>query len=401
MTFGFKNLTIDIYGESHSEKIGVVIRGIPIGETLTLAPAYSLISRRRAGKMPWDTPRKEDDSPLILRGLKQIDDGDKFGAQGGESSLKKGINCNTGAKNCDKSRNISNDRYVVTGDIEACFLNNNVRKADYNVTVPRPSHADYAAFAKDGVIKSGGGRFSGRMTLPLCFAGGIAVEILQNRGISVAAYLAEVGGIKFKSYLDDVSLSLHGIDACLKDKIYSRALPVLDDTNLQAATDKLRLARQSGDSLGGVAECIITGVPAGLLGDALFDGLEGKISSAVFAVPAVKGIEFGRGFGLCGMRGSAANDPFEFDGDKVITSTNNSGGINGGISNGMPILFRAAIKPTPSISKPQRSIDLATGKDVELKIDGRHDVCVAARVAPCIEAAAALAVLDEVYQAEN
>ena len=251
--------------------------------------------------------------------------------------------------------------------ITAVIRNNDAKSKDYSdlMNTPRPSHSDYAAFMKYGTAHDirGGGHFSGRLTAPLCFAGAVCKQILNRHGITAAATIKSIG-----TATDELSM-----------------------------TEEIKAAAADGDSVGGVIECVIDGIPAGL-GEPMFDGLENKIAQAVFAVPAVKGIEFGSGFNGTKLRGSENNDVYYIDNDTVRTVTNNNGGITGGLSNGMPLIFRAAIKPVPSISKPQKTIDLRTMTDTELTISGRHDSCIVPRAVPCIEAAAMIAVLDLFYE---
>ena len=359
----FQNLKIEIYGESHAPEIGVIIGGIPDGTELTLDRVYELLERRKSHGEAWATPRKEDDIPEIVRGLSKHGDG----------------------------------TYTVQGEIEIKIVNKNVRAKDYanTATVPRPSHADYAAYVKDGRISTGGGRFSGRMTAPLCIAGGIAQELLAGAGVRVAAYISEIAGVKGASYKDSKEIALNGISEEREKEIKSSPFPLLDSAVREDMQSRIKEASRDGDSVGGVIECVVTGMEAGLLGDALFEGLESKIAYAVYGVPAVKGVEFGSGFALAEMRGSEANDCFEVKDGNVVTSSNNNGGINGGITNGMPVLLRVAVKPTPSISRTQMSVDLASMTETELKICGRHDACIVPRAVPCIESAVSLAILDE------
>ena len=248
--------------------------------------------------------------------------------------------------------------------IRAEIKNRDVRSSDYdNVrNVPRPGHADYAARVKygDGYDMAGGGPFSGRMTAPLCAAGALAIGLLSKNGITVHAKPVEIGGVS------------GGIDA-MKEAIEG--------------------AKADGDSVGGVVECVADGLPAGV-GGPLFGGMEGLISSAVFAIPAVKGIEFGAGFAAARMRGSENNDPFAVENGMVVTTKNDHGGILGGITSGAPLVFRAAFKPTPSIAKEQDSVDLSTLENVKLTVKGRHDPCVVLRAVPAVEAACAIAILD-------
>ena len=251
--------------------------------------------------------------------------------------------------------------------ITAVIHNNDVKSIDYGdlINTPRPSHSDYAAFMKYGNAHDirGGGHFSGRLTAPLCFAGAVCKQILQRHGITTAARIKSIG-----TATDELSMM-----------------------------EEIKTAAADGDSVGGVIECVINGIPAGL-GEPMFDGLENKISQAVFAVPAVKGIEFGSGFDGTKLRGSSNNDVYYINNDTVRTVTNNNGGITGGLSNGMPIIFRAAIKPVPSISKPQKTVDLRTMTDTIITISGRHDSCIVPRALPCIESAAMIAVLDLFYE---
>jgi len=340
-------LDIKIFGASHEKSVGLELSGIPKGEQINLDELQLFIDRRKPSDSVFSTKRKESDKINILSGITENrTDGSVIGAE---------------------------------------ILNIDSKSADYaeNMYIPRPSHADYASYIKYGRIFPGGGRFSGRMTAPLVIAGGIIKQILARRGIVIISYISEIGKIKGLTY---------------RKKLIS---PSYSTTNFPAPLaakkmlDEIKAAAESGDSIGGVIETIIYGLQAGLGGE-LFDGLEGKISSLVFGIPAVKGIQFGGGFLLSNMRGSTANDPFALKDDKIITASNHSGGISGGVSNGMPITFRVAIKPTPSISLPQKSVDLRTMKEAELIIKGRHDACIAPRAVPCIESAAAIAIYDEI-----
>lgn len=359
----FKHLKVDIYGESHAPEIGVKIGGIPVGCELTLKCVKNLLSRRQSSAGVWSTPRKEADEPVILSGLEKSDCG-----------------------------------YTVSGEINICIKNANVRPDDYKniAVVPRPSHADYAAYARDGKISGGGGRFSGRMTAPLCIAGGIAQELLDSIGIRVCAYISSIGDVEGASYKTVERVALHGISSDEENRIKTSSFALLDESFYAQMEDCIKAAASSGDSVGGTVDCVIQGVDAGMLGDAMFDGLEGKIAYAVYAIPAVKGMEFGAGFDIAKLRGSEANDPFAISDSRVETLTNNSGGINGGISNGMPITLRAAFRPTPSIALKQRSVNLEDGTECELNVKGRHDSCIVPRAVPCIESAVSLALLDEI-----
>lgn len=356
----FDIIDVKIYGESHSAEIGGILSGVPAGETFDTEHVKDFAARRKSGKYLFSTPRREDDE-AVWEGCTPLDNG----------------------------------IMRTDGIIRARIFNRNVRPSDYSYALtPRPSHADYCAFVKDGAnaAKSGGGRFSGRMTAPLVALGGVAKQLLEKRGIRVAAYIGELAGVKGKSYRDGVP-SYEEAVACLDSP-----LPML--ASVEEAAKKAKAAAERGDSVGGVVECVIYGVPAGL-GDALFDGLESKISSVVFAIPAVKGVEFGAGFALADMTGSTANDPFAVRDGKVVTLTNNAGGINGGITNGMPVTFRAVFRPTPSIALPQKTVNLADMTETEITVKGRHDATVVPRAVAAVEAAAALALLDEVLLDES
>ena len=325
-----KNVKISIFGQSHSAAIGVVIDGLPAGIKLDQEKLQSFLDRRAPGQSRYTTARKEGDRPEFLSGLV---DGTTCGAP-----------------------------------LAAVIRNTNTRSSDYdNIRdVPRPGHADYTAHIKYGGFEdvSGGGHFSGRLTAPLCVAGGIALQILEQKGVSVSASILEIGG--------------------------SREDPF----------GKIEEARREGDSVGGVIQCTAEGLPPGI-GEPMFDGLENRIAQAVFAIPAVKGIEFGRGFEAARLRGSENNDQFCYDGERVRTRTNNHGGILGGISSGMPVVFRVAIKPTPSISIEQDSISYSWEENVRIAVRGRHDPCIVPRAVPCVEAACALAIYDLMLEGEK
>jgi len=328
-TYG-KNIKISIFGQSHCPAIGVSIDGLPAGITIDFNELEMFMQRRAPGKGKHTSSRKETDEPEFISGL--ID------------------NTTCGA--------------VLT----AIIRNKDIRPSDYDniKDIPRPSHADFAAYAKYGKAHDfrGGGAFSGRLTAPLCLAGGICMQLLKKKGIGIAAHIIQIGNV------------------------------ITGEKMLQAIEE----ARQAGDSLGGIIECVVTGMPAGV-GEPMFDGMENRIASVVFGIPAVKGIEFGNGFAAAGLKGSENNDAFVIDKTDtqspcIKTQTNNHGGILGGITSGMPLVFRAAIKPTPSIAIEQDSVNLSNMTPVKLKIKGRHDPCIVPRAVPCIEAAAAIAVYD-------
>lgn len=351
-----KNIKLTIYGGSHSDKIGMTLSGIPSGEKISTDTLYDLMKRRAPGQNAYSTARREPDIPVFLSGL----DGD-----------------------------------ITNGDtIEAVIYNTSQRSSDYSSVndIPRPSHADFCAIKKYGtdVDLRGGGMFSGRLTAPMCIAGGICMQILQRAGIHICAHISRIADITDKS-LDSTGL-------CTDDmqKLQTYDFPTLDPEIGRCMRDEIEKARADGDSVGGIIECGAIGLPVGL-GEHMFDGVEGRISQIMFGIPAVKGIEFGLGFGSSYIRGSQNNDCFYTNGTDIKTLTNNCGGILGGMTDGMPLIFRVAFKPTPSIAKPQQSVSLSRMENVELRIQGRHDPCIVPRAVPVVEAACALALLDLLY----
>ena len=351
-TFGDK-IKISIFGESHGNGIGVVIDGLPAGEKIDMDAVHEQMARRAPGRDKTATPRKESDLPKVLSGML----GDTL----------------TGAPLC------------------AVIENTNTRSQDYGnlLSKPRPGHSDYTAFVKYRASNDirGGGHFSGRITAPIVFAGAVCRQLLEKKGVKIAAHIERIGNVTDKRF-DSVK-----INSDLVKRLSNSSFALIDTEKEAAMRAEVEAARLDRDSVGGVVECAVTGLPVGI-GEPMFDGVEGTIAKAVFGVPAVKGIEFGAGFELAKMRGSASNDPFRYENGSVVTETNNCGGILGGITDGMPVIFRAAIKPTPSISRPQKTVDLQTGENAELEIHGRHDPCIVPRAVPVIEAAAAIAVLN-------
>jgi len=321
-----RKLKLSIFGQSHSPAIGVNIDGLPAGIKLDMEKLQSFLQRRSPGKSDVSTARIEEDIPEILSGL--VD----------------GVTCGA--------------------PLAIIIRNTDTRSSDYKKfrDIPRPSHADYSAHIKFGGFQdvSGGGHFSGRLTAPLCIAGGICMQILHELGITLRARILQIGEVR-------------GTDEEMMLEILA--------------------AKEKGDSVGGIIECQATGLPVGL-GDPIFDGIENRIAGIIFGIPGVKGIEFGSGFEGAARRGSENNDSFYMDGETVKTHTNHSGGILGGITNGMPVLFRVALKPTPSIGLEQNSVDLSRSENTTLIIKGRHDPCIVPRAVPCVEAAAAIALYD-------
>ncbi len=345
-----KNIKISVFGQSHSEAIGVVIDGLPAGFTLDMEKISSFMARRAPGNNAFSTARKEADKPEIMSGL--VD------------------NTTCGAPLCALIRN-TNTRSQDYSDLKDC---------------PRPAHADYAASVRyDGFNDiAGGGHFSGRLTAPLCFAGAVCMQILESRNINIKAHIYSVKDVK------DAPFDLVNITG---EDIASKEFPVIDDNAGKLMQEVILSAKEQGDSVGGIIECAVTGVPAGF-GDPMFDGVENIIAKNIFGIPAVKGIEFGNGFDCTTLYGSENNDSYTVIDGKIVTTTNNSGGITGGITTGMPIVFRTAIKPTPSIAKEQDSVSLSEMKDKKLTIHGRHDPCIVQRAVPVIEAVAAISILD-------
>ncbi len=345
-------LKVTVFGQSHGRAVGVVIDGLPTGIRLDMDRLQRFLDRRRPGSSELTTRRRETDVPSFLSGLRD------------------GVTC--GSPVC------------------AVIENGDTRSGDYAELwdSPRPSHADFTARERygDGVDMRGGGHFSGRLTAPLCVAGGIAVQALEEVGVYVGAHLSEVGGV------EDIPFPLEPTRELFAE-IAAREMPVLDSSAGEKMRAEIEAAAAGADSVGGVIECAVTGLPAGL-GSPMFDGVENRLARALFGVPAVKGLEFGSGFGGSRRRGSENNDPFIVENGRIKTEKNDSGGILGGITTGMPLILRAAIKPTPSIGQAQRTVSLVRMEQVELKIKGRHDPCVALRAVPVIEAVTAAAVLD-------
>lgn len=351
-TYGDK-IKISVFGESHGNGIGVVIDGLPAGVKIDMDSVMTQMSRRAPGKDRTATPRKESDLPKVLSGML----GDTL----------------TGAPLC------------------AVIENTNTRSGDYGnlLSCPRPGHSDYTAFVKYNGANDirGGGHFSGRITAPIVFAGSICRQILAQKGIKIAAHINSIGNVC------DEPFNPVSIDDALIDRLNASSFALIDNSVEEKMRDEVEDARMSLDSVGGTIECAVTGIEAGI-GEPMFDGVEGVIAKAVFGVPAIKGIEFGKGFELSKMRGSQSNDPFRYNDGKVVTETNNCGGILGGITNGMPIIFRAAVKPTPSIAQKQKSVDLQKKENAELEIHGRHDPCIVPRAVPVIEAVTAIAIAN-------
>ncbi|MBO4339282.1 MAG: chorismate synthase [Clostridia bacterium] len=352
MTFG-ENIKMTVFGQSHSEEIGVIIEGIEKGTRIDTDFVKEYLSRRAPGKNAYSTPRKEADEPIFEEGVENL---------------------------------------LATGEpIKVVIKNTNTRSSDYDniKNLPRPGHADFTAYVKENGKNdvSGGGAFSGRMTAPLVIAGAIASSILSQSGIEIGAHILKIKDVADSAF-DSVNIAPDELKSIKK-----KAFPVIDDLKGEEMIETILSAKERGDSVGGIIECAVVGLPAGV-GSPMFDGLENVISKAVFAIPAVKGIEFGSGFEGSSLFGSENNDAFTVKDGKIKTETNNHGGILGGISSGMPLVFRLAVKPTPSISVPQKSVNLKTLKEETLEINGRHDPCIVPRAVPVAEAITAFCLLD-------
>lgn len=351
-----EHIHVSVFGQSHSPAIGVVVDGLPAGERVDMEELGRFLKRRAPGQNATSTPRKEADLPQFLSGL--VDD----------------VTCGA--------------------PLAALIENTNTRSQDYAQLrdKPRPGHADFTAQVKYGGFQdvAGGGHFSGRLTAPLCIAGGICLQILKRRGIEVAAHIASIAGEADRPF-DPMGESVETLDALKR-----APFPVMDEKAGERMRKVILQAKEEGDSVGGIVECLVTGAPAGL-GEPMFGGMENRLAAALFGIPAVKGVEFGAGFGVATMRGSENNDPFTVKDGKLVTETNHAGGILGGITNGMPLVFRLAVKPTPSIAKQQQTVSLSKKQVEELVVTGRHDPCIVPRAVPVVEAVTALVLTDLLF----
>jgi len=348
-TYG-ENLKLSIFGQSHGPAIGMTLDGIPAGLPVDPEELQRFLNRRAPGQNDWSTPRKEEDRPEFLGGIL--------------------------------------DGFTCGAPIAAIIRNKNTRSGDYNnlKDCPRPGHADYTAQVKYGGYQdaAGGGHFSGRLTAPLCIAGGLCKQWLSEMGIRIAARIVTIGGETDDIHLDPLDPQLDLINP---------EFPVFSIEAGERMRKIIAEARSEGDSVGGIIECYITGIPAGL-GEPMFGGVESRIAQIIYGIPAVKSVDFGAGYSVGYLRGSQCNDAYTIQNGIIRTVTNNAGGITGGITNGMPVIFQCAIKPTPSISRPQQSISLSAMEESMLEIKGRHDPCIVPRAVPVVEAAAAIAIFD-------
>lgn len=347
-----KLLRVGVFGESHGAAIGVTVDGLPAGERIDMDELQAFLDRRRPGKNPLSTMRRETDVPEFLSGLRD------------------GVTCGT--------------------PLCVVIHNSDQHSADYAELAdkPRPSHADYTAWVKwrGQADMRGGGHFSGRLTAPLCVAGGIAGQILARRGVFVGAHLAAVGTE------EDEIFPLHPTDELFR-AVAAKPFPTLSDAAGERMQRVILDAREAQDSVGGIIECSAIGLPAGV-GEPMFDGVENRLAAALFGIPAVKGVEFGAGFGSARLRGSENNDALRVENGRVVTETNRAGGILGGITNSMPLTLRVGIKPTPSIGQTQKTVSLSRMENTELTVHGRHDPCIAHRAVPVVEAVTACVLLD-------
>lgn len=351
-TLGNK-LKVTVFGQSHAPAIGCVIDGLPSGFAPDMERLSAFMARRAPGQNAWSTNRKESDTPEILSGLVE------------------GRTCGA--------------------PVSMLIRNSDQHSRDYAglKRTPRPSHADYTALIKygDDYDIRGGGQFSGRLTAPLCFAGVLALQILEQRGVTIAAHIARIENVQDPSP-DFAAVTREELTALLK-----KPFPVFDDGAGVRMRQAIEAARLDADSVGGVIRCFALGLPAGL-GEPMFGGVENRLAAALFGIPAVRGVSFGTGFAAAGMRGSEHNDPFVMDGDRVSARTNHAGGVLGGITSGLPLVVNIAVKPTASIAKEQETVDLEKKESTRLVIHGRHDPCIVPRAVPVAEAVTALTVLD-------
>ena len=361
-TYG-NHIKLAIFGGSHDREIGMTLEGLPAGIRLREADLLGFMARRAPGQGPWATARREPDIPVFTAGVRE-----ETGTDGGRIYISDGR------------------------PMRAVIVNQNQRSGDYAslADTPRPSHADYPALVKFGetVDLRGGGKYSGRLTAPLCIAGAFCMAYLRERGIHIGAHISAIGAITDTPF-DRVDLTAEAVAA-------PGRLPfsVIHTEAGEAMRGEIECARMGADSVGGAVECAVIGLPVGL-GDHPFDGMEGRLSSILYSIPAVKAVAFGDGFDFVRGYGSTHNDAYCMGPDgRVVTKTNHCGGSVGGMSTGMPVIFSVAFKPTPSIGVEQASVSLSRRENVTMMIKGRHDPCIVPRAVPVVEAAAAVAIAD-------
>ena len=346
-----ENLKLTIYGASHGDKIGMTLEGIPAGLAMDPEKLQAFLNRRAPGQNQWSTTRKEADIPHFLSGI--------------------------------------TDGYTNGETIEAVIYNENIKRSDYNDLkyIPRPGHADFTAWMKYGLDfdMSGGGPFSGRMTAPLCIAGGLCKQWLESKGIRIGAHILYIStGEHCDHYFDELNPEIDQID---------QTFPVLNPDVGREMRYLISRLHTDGDSAGGLVECAVTGLPVGI-GSHLFGGVESHLSQIIYAIPAVKEIRFGNDAVSIDMLGYEYNDNLCIKNGKITFDSNNAGGILGGITTGMPVIFQVGFKPTPSIARPQKSVNLKTMEEVTIEVKGRHDSCIVPRAVPVVEAVTALVLLD-------
>lgn len=346
-------IKVQIFGQSHSKAIGAVIDGLPSGIKPDMEKICRFMQRRAPGGSEITTKRHEKDEVQIVSGIV--------------------------------------DGYTVGAPICAVINNTDIRSSDYAQLrdIPRPGHSDYSAFIKHGQFHDirGGGHFSGRLTAPLCFAGALCMQLLEKKGITVGAHIFSVADV------NDAAFDAANVTASDLKALMDKELSVINDEAGFRIKQRITAAKNEGDSVGGIIECAAVNVPAGI-GEPMFDGIENRLAAAIFGIPAIKGIEFGAGFGAAKLKGSQNNDEFFYTDKTVKTRTNNHGGVLGGISTGMPIVFRVAVKPTPSIAMEQNSVSLSSHVNTVLSVKGRHDPCIVPRAVSCIEAVTAIVLAD-------
>lgn len=350
-SFFGQHLRLSLFGQSHGEAIGITMDGFPAGMTIDMVRVQAEMRRRAPGQSSLTTPRKEADMPEILSGVL--------------------------------------DGRTTGQPICAIIRNNNTRPADYGpgVDLLRPGHADYTGHVRYFGFEDwrGGGHFSGRLTAPVVFAGALCSQWLEKQGVGIISHIQQLGSVKDTSLMDTPVADAAALKAM--------HLPCIQPGVSQAMEEEALRAAREQDSIGGVIECMMTGLPAGL-GAPFFDSVESVLSHLLFAIPAVKGVEFGEGFGFATLRGSRANDPFRMEDGRVVTASNHSGGVQGGITNGMPVVFRCAVRATPSIGQPQETVSLQKSENARISIHGRHDPCILPRAVPVVEAVAAIGMME-------
>lgn len=347
-------IKLSIFGESHGEALGIVIDGIEAGTKINFEKISRHLDRRKAGKNTYTSPRKEKDNFKFLSGIK--------------------------------------DNLTTGSPLTVIFENTNTRSKDYGnlENLLRPSHADYPAKIKFNGFNDfrGGGHFSGRLTLALTFAGAIALEVLAEKNIRIFSHIKKIGQFEDESFLEKNDFSTF-------ESLKEKELPLININLEEEIKNFLETVKKEGNTVGGIVECACYNIPIGI-GSPFFDSLESKISHLAFSIPAVKGVEFGIGFSFANKLGSEANDLFYLDKDKIKTETNNNGGILGGLSTGMPIVFSLVVKPISSIALKQKTVNIKEMKEEFLEIEGRHDSTIVTRILPVVEGVAALAILDEI-----